>query len=173
MGNTVSALPSWTRNKIVSSEMSIAGITYKTKTASEQELLSHLSECSKNFNQPLNNRVDLKSYSQKIAQKAITFEAWNGNKLVGLIAAYFNDSNNSFGYITNVSVLLEFTGKGIASELLLHCMNHAMKENYCEIQLQVNKYNIRAISLYKKHNFIQMDEMGENVIMQWKNNVRK
>lgn len=162
-------------NKFISQEMpmSITSITYKTKTASEQDLLNHLSECRKSYTQHLSKEVDLISYSRKIAKNAITFEAWSGNKLAGLLAIYLNNSEHGFGYITNISVLLEFAGKGIASELMFQCFNYAMKKNFYEIQLRVNEPNIRAINFYKKHNFIQIDKEDDKVIMQWKNSVRK
>jgi ribosomal protein S18 acetylase RimI-like enzyme len=165
--NSVSGSPSWTKNKLVSVVMSIAGIKFKTKTASEHEILNHLSECNNSFIPPLSNKVYLISYSKKIVEKAITFEAWNEDKLAGLIAAYFNDSEKRTGYITNVSIVPEFAGKGIGSELLLNCIDYAMKEDYYEIKLEVNKLNIKGISLYKKHNFVQIDERDDNIIMKW------
>jgi len=147
--------------------MSIAGITYKSKTASAEAILSHLCECDNTFVPPLSNRVDIRSYAKKIRDNAITFEAWNKQKLAGLLAVYFNDSEKRTGYITNVSVLPEFARNGIGSELLIRCLDHASKENYHEICLEVNKANIRAIGLYQKHNFIQTDEEGDYFIMKW------
>lgn len=149
--------------------MSIAGITYRTKAASEPEILDHLNECDNSFIPPLSSRVDLRSYAKKIVNHAVTFEAWNERKLAGLLAAYFNNSEKRVGYITNVSVLPEFAGKGIGSKLLLRCFHHALKENYPEICLEVNRANIKAISLYRKHNFTQTDEKGDDLIMKWKN----
>jgi len=145
----------------------MGSIKFRTKTASEHEILNHLFECNNSFIPPLSNKVDLLSYSKKIVEKAITFEVWHEDKLAGLIAAYFNDTEKRAGYITNVSILPEFTGRGIGSELLLYCINFAVKEDYYEISLEVNKLNLRAISLYKKHNFVQMDERDDNIIMKW------
>lgn len=153
--------------------MSIAGITFKTKTASEHEVLGHLSACNDSYVPPLSRKTDLISYSKKIVEKAITFEAWNENELAGLIAAYFNDGEKHAGYITNVSVLPEFSGKGIGSELLSRCIDHAIKGNYREIRLEVNKANTKAISLYRKNDFVQTGENGDDVVMTWKNNGRK
>jgi len=168
LANSVSGSPSWTRDKLVSSVMSIAGVKLRTKTASEREILNHLSECSNSFSSPLSNRVNLISYAKKIFEKAITFEAWDEDNLVGLIAAYFNDSKRPIGYITHVSVLPEFEGTGIGSQLLLNCINYAVQQDYCEIRLEVNKLDIKAINLYKKHKFAQGDERDNNIIMRWK-----
>jgi ribosomal-protein-alanine N-acetyltransferase len=147
--------------------MSMGSIKFRAKTASENEILNHLSECNNSFVPPLSNKVDLISYSKKIVEKAITFEAWHEDKLAGLIAAYFNDSEKRTGYITNMSIVPEFTGRGIGSELLLNCINYAVKEDYYEISLEVNKLNVKAVSFYKKQNFVQMDERDDNIIMKW------
>ncbi len=149
--------------------MSIAGITFKTHTASEHEILDHLRACDSSFVPPLGDRVDLVGYSNKLFEKAITFEAWSGHTLAGLVAAYFDDGETRTGYITNVSVLPECAGRGIGSELLRKCIDYAMKGNYREIELEVDKGNIRGISLYEKHNFIQTGEKGDDVIMKWRN----
>jgi len=169
LANSVSGSPSWTRNNFVSLVMSIGSITFRIRTASEEEILNHLSECNNSFIPALSTKVDLISYSTKIVEKAITFEAWHEDKLAGLIAAYFNDSKKGTGYITNLSIVPEFTGRGIGSELLLNCISYAVKEDYYEIKLEVNRLNLEAISLYKKHNFVQMDDRDDNVIMKWNN----
>src|SRR5436190_21860381 len=93
-------------------------IIYKTGTASFSAVFTHLAKCNNDFVPPLSNKVDLELYSKKIAENSVTFEAWINDELVGLIAAYFNDLKQETGYITNVSTIKEYSGKGIASQLL-------------------------------------------------------
>lgn len=143
--------------------METVEVIYKVKTAAADEILMHLEGCSNSFHPPLTGRVNLEEYSRKIFEKAITFEAWNGNVLVGLLAAYFSDSSNLCAYITNVSVLDRFMRLGIASRLLMQCVEYAVKENFKEIQLEVNKENSRAIDMYRKFNFT-FDEVGEGFL---------
>ena len=74
-------------------------ITYRIKTATEEDICFHLKECNENFFPPLNERADINGYAKKIFEKAITFEAWKGNMLTGLIAAYFNNLGILFGFL--------------------------------------------------------------------------
>lgn len=132
-------------------------IEYKIKTAVENDIFAHLQECTDNFSPPLNKRVNIKEYSQKIFDKSMTFEAWKNQILVGLIAAYLNESSGRSVYITNVSVMKDFMGLGIASTLLSECIEYARKKNRKEIKLEVGKENIQAISLYRKFGFMNDD----------------
>ncbi len=145
----------------------MSSIIFRTNTASEHEILTHLSRCDYSFIPSLSSRVDLASYSKAIIQKATTFEAWDERTLAGLVAAYFNDTRKRTGYITNMSVLTECTGKGIASKLLLECISYAMNEQYREIRLEVNRLNSRAISLYRQHDFVATSLRGDTITMKY------
>jgi ribosomal protein S18 acetylase RimI-like enzyme len=138
-------------------------IIYKIKTAKTQEILAHLNECNDGFYPPLIERVNLEEYSQKLFEKSVTFEAWNENVLVGLLAAYFNQNMDRSVFITNVSVLKKFMGLGIASELLGQCIKYAIGKKIMEIKLEVNKESAHAISLYGKFDFV-MDGVSEGFV---------
>lgn len=144
--------------------MSLA-IEYKTDTASMNDMYRHLVGCNENFEPSLDKKVNIREYSQKIAKLSITFEAWAENNVVGLVAAYFNDEQNRKGYITNVSTLKEYLGKGIASNLVKNCIEYASRNGFSEISLEVNAENRKAIKLYEKFNFIRVGADSENVIM--------
>lgn len=139
------------------------GIIYKIKTATVMEILAHLKDCNNNFTPPLSERINLDEYSRKLHEKSVTFEAWEERCLAGLLAAYFNDSTGYSVFITNVSVLKDFMGSGIASELLRRCIGYAIKEKYREIKLEVNKENNHAIGLYRKFDFI-IDDVGSDFL---------
>lgn len=133
--------------------MEIVKIKYKIKTATTKEIFSHLKKCDKDFSPPLSERVNIKEYSEKIFKKSVTFEAWKEELLIGLVATYFNDNYENFAFVTNVSVLRDFMGLGIASELLNKCIEYAIKESFSEIRLFVGKDNNQAIGLYQKFGF--------------------
>lgn len=141
-------------------------IEYKIKTADHKEVELHLTQCDNDFIPLLSKRVNINDYSKKIADNAITFEAWKGDKLIGLIATYFNNAENQTAYITSVSVLKEQMGLGIASELLKKCIEFAKQKNYKKINLEVNIGNKPAISFYKKFNFIEIGTKEDSLIMQ-------
>ena len=108
-------------------------ISYKTKTANANDISLHLLACDDSFIPALSSRINISDYAQKIYDKAITFEAWNKNELIGLIATYFTQPESGIAFITNVSVSKKYNGKGIASKLLSNCITYAVKTNYKEI----------------------------------------
>ena len=143
--------------------MGIIGINYKTKTATANEIFTHLLECNNSFFPPLTDRVNIEEYSRKIFEKSVTFEAWNEHSLIGLLAAYFNDSSGLLAFITSVSVLKGFMSKGVASDLLRKCIEYAIKENFTKINLEVNKEDIKAIGLYRKFGF-SIDDANNDIL---------
>lgn len=132
--------------------MQVLSIDYKTKTAGEKEILVHLKECAGNFIPPLTDRIDISAYSKKLAEKSVTFEAWQAQFLIGLIAAYFNHLDQ-VAFITNVSVSKNFIGGGIASRLLSRCIEYSKENNISQINLEVSKENDPAINFYRKFDF--------------------
>lgn len=145
--------------------MSNPDLKYKVKTATAEEINGHLIKCNDNFLPPLNKKVSIEEYSKKLFEKSVTFEAWSGNLLAGLVAAYFNDKENFAGFISNVSVLPEYSGKGIASVLLEHCNKYAAKKGFKEIKLEVSQENYPAIHLYKKSGYNEIEKKDNLVIM--------
>lgn len=145
--------------------MTSAEITYKIQTAGEKDVLTHLKKCKENFIPALDKTVNIPDYSKKIVENSVTFEAWVNKDLAGLIAAYFNDPGNVAGYITNVSVVHDQAGKGLASRLLKNCISYATENNFKEISLEVFYKNEKAIGLYQKHGFCETEQKNDLVIM--------
>lgn len=140
-------------------------IAYKINVLTLAELQSYLFQCSAEFVPRLDERVDINSYAQKIRQKAITFEAWYENVPTGIIAAYFNDAQRQFGYITLVHSLSCHRGKGIAKELLRQTIQYAHNNGFKEIRLEVYKDNASAIHLYTQAGFVAYSAHGDFVDM--------
>lgn len=145
-------------------------IIYKLKTATEKSIYLHLKECNNEFFPPLDEKVNINEYAKKIFEKAITFEAWDNNRLTGLIAAYFNNMESHSAFITNVSVTKKNMGLGIASRLLYNCMEYARQKGFKEIQLEVNKENAPAINFYRKFNFINCGSDSDTMNMKFEIN---
>lgn len=131
-----------------------ASIEYLLNTASVAEIAEHLLCCDADFVPPLSGRVEIKDYAKKIKSKAFRFEAWSGGTLVGLVAAYCNDQEKRIAYITSVSVLKAWTGKGIAARLMSQCVEHAKAAGMRQIALEVVGNNTSTIKLYEKSGFI-------------------
>ena len=142
-------------------------IEYKIKTVSEEKIYFHLEECNNNFNPPLDQKVNIIEYFKKIFDKFITFEAWVGQTLVGLVAGYFNDEENHSGYITSVSLSKDYMGRGVASALIKMYINYVKWHQFEEIKLEVAKNNIPAISLYRKYGFIDFEDKSDIMSMRF------
>lgn len=133
--------------------MKLNTIRYKIKNASEDQIYLCLSECRNSYAVPLDKRVNLHEYAQKIFGKSVTFEAWSDSQLLGFVAAYMNDAGGGSAFITNVSVLKKYRGLGMASRLLDMCIAYAKKQHFREILLEVQVQDSVAIGLYNKLNF--------------------
>jgi GNAT superfamily N-acetyltransferase len=145
--------------------MNISKVKYTTKNATEEEICSHLKECSDNFSPPLDERVNIEEYSKKLFGNSVTFEAWVDNILIGLAAAYFDDLGNQSGYITNISVTRDYKELGIASELMNLCISYAKQYKVKEIKLEVCRDNSPAIHLYKKFGFMDYKNKDNFILM--------
>ena len=129
-------------------------VEFGLNKASEAQIVEHLLRCDADFVPPLSDRVEISDYAKKIASKAMRFEAWSGDMLVGLVAAYYNDQEQRIAYITGVSVLREWTGKGIAASLMRRCIDNAKASGMRQISLEVANGNSPAFGLYEKSGFI-------------------
>lgn len=129
-------------------------IEFGVNKASEVQIVSHLQRCDADFVPRLSDRVEISDYAKKIAGKAMRFEAWSGDMLVGLVAVYCNDQEQRIAYITSVSVLREWMGKGIAAKLMKLCIEHVKGAGMRQISLDVASNNAPAIGLYEKSGFI-------------------
>jgi len=140
------------------------GFSFRTNTANAAHISAHLRSCSEQFNPPLHQKVDIDAYSAKLAEYAVLFEAWDEDLLVGLVAAYYNDKVNRTGFITNVSTMRQYAGKGIASALLVSCIQYGQQQDFRTLQLEVNPQSHSAINLYHKYNFTLLEKSTPEVL---------
>jgi ribosomal protein S18 acetylase RimI-like enzyme len=145
--------------------MSREGIEFREGTATQEDIQAHLHRCDADFSPRLSLKVDIGDYSRKISARAQTFEAWFGDTLVGLVAAYMNDSRTRSGFITNVTVAKAFMGHGIASVLLDRCLDRSRQEGMQVIGLEVSMESREAIRLYEKLGFSELERKGEILLM--------
>lgn len=129
-------------------------LVFVSNHASKNDIVQHLFQCDANFLPALSERLDILSYAHKIASLATRFEAWSGKTLTGLLAVYCNDHACKVAFITNVSVLPEWQGQGIASQLLEQCLRYLRMLGFERIDLEVHECNLGAIKLYEKMGFV-------------------
>jgi len=135
-------------------------IEYKIGVGSQNEIYLHLLDCDKFFIPKLSEKVNISEYSEKIFNKAINFEAWDNERLIGLVSMYINEEDTSFGYITDISIINEYKNRGIASNLLKKWIKYSKDINLNWISLKVDTKNVSAVNLYNKFNF--MEEKHKN-----------
>ena len=144
-------------------------IIYSVNRASEAIILLHLQACDSAFIPPLGARVELHAYARKIAIRAVRFEAWAEDLLIGLVATYCRDNQDDHvAFITSVSMLDAWKGIGIARELLCQCALYAEAQGFQELRLEVGSNNFAAIQLYLKSGYVVDATIGEFIWMSLK-----
>ncbi len=128
-------------------------LVYKRKIASISDIYEHLKKCSKHYVPTLDTRVNIENYAKKLFDYAQTFECWDGDDLVGLLAVYCNDKNCNFSFISNLSVISSYYKQNIASQLLESCIEYTKIQGFDSINLEVHIGSIAALRLYKKYGF--------------------
>ncbi len=131
----------------------MSDVEYVRNRGSEAQIAEHLSTCDADFVPALSARVDIDQYAAKIRNKATRFEAWSGGVLVGLVAAYLNDSEDRVAYVTSVSVLRDWMGQGIGAHLMSQCIAQATASGMHQITLEVGRDNAPAVRLYERSGF--------------------
>ncbi|MEA3133471.1 MAG: hypothetical protein QOG17_1317 [Gammaproteobacteria bacterium] len=128
-------------------------VTYLANQATAAQIGDHLARCDSQFVPVLSGRVDIAEYARKIASSASRWEAWSGDTLVGLVAVYGNDQERRTAYVTSVSVLEKWTGKGIATTLMRSAVAYSKLQGHRRISLEVAREHRSAIHLYEKCGF--------------------
>lgn len=132
-------------------------ITRNASTVSD--IQSHLCGCNVVFVPPLSARVSISKYAAKLRARALTIEAWDDTKLVGLVAAYLAIERASC-FVTNVSVLPRWSRNGIASTLLAELVTVARQARVEVIALEVSGDSEAALALYRKAGFEDVGDAG-------------
>ena len=125
-------------------------------------------QCDDDFVQSLSDRVEINDYSGKIADGATRFEAWTNVDLIGLVAIYANDTESRVAFITSVSVLPQWQGRGVASKLMRRCIEYVKESCFQSIKLEVGCDNLCAIKLYEKKGFVVDEAKGRFTTMSLK-----
>jgi ribosomal protein S18 acetylase RimI-like enzyme len=143
--------------------MSLA-VHFVRDRATSAEVQALLTACDHDYVPSLSSRVSLEEYASKIVTKAVRFEAWMGQRLVGLVAAYCNESTKT-AFITNVSVEPRFRGGGLGGRLMASCVSDCGGRGMQQITLFVNHTNPAAVALYQRHGFQVATREGDDIVM--------
>jgi len=136
----------------------------RINTATAMQIAEHLRFGESDFVEHLMEQVNIEGYAIKIKKYGCTFEAWNDNQLIGLVAAYLNKEKRT-GFITNVSVLPGWQSCGIGNQLLRHCIGNLEEAGVEQIALEVLSVREKAMRLYSKHGFIISSAEQDTLMM--------
>ena len=140
----------------------IAGSVNQSSAA---EIVAHLLCANVSFEPSLSSRVDIHAYAQKLQDRAVRFEAWLDEELVGLVASYCNQTDKGKAFVTSVSVLPQCQGQGIAVRLMRQCIEHVQGLGFRQIELEVDHRSLPAVALYQKFGFNTLRRDGSTLIM--------
>lgn len=142
-------------------------IEYRRAQADAEHICSHLQCCDQQFRPRLSSRVDISRYAQKLHAKATTFEAWDDETLVGLVAAYIGtNSLPTEAFISNVSVLKAYCRQGIAGRLIESVHREAIGKGLSRVCLQVSSGNDPAIRLYSALGYEVTEGQDDQISME-------
>lgn len=143
-----------------------AEIQYSMNKADAAGIAEHLALCDTEFIPVLSARVRIEDYARKIAARACRFEAWTEDTLIGLVAAYFGSEEPRVVHVTSVSVLRDWTGRGIAATLMRSCFASTAESGIGRITLEVAETNAPAAGLYEKLGFQPVGRNGQFIVME-------
>lgn len=139
-------------------------ITLDINRSSELHIYNHLMFVSSSFVPALDTYVNIAEYANKLYLNSIRFEAYYNSELIGLIAGYKVQEQNSF-FISNTSVYDDFNGKQVGHSLFNLLIHYCKKNSIANIKLEVFKKNERAIRFYFKKGFKEIEQTENRLIL--------
>jgi ribosomal protein S18 acetylase RimI-like enzyme len=141
------------------------GLRFAVGECTAESIRAHLSACDGEFHPALSARVHIDEYAAKLAVRAVTFEAWSAEVLVGLVAVYVAREAGTL-YVSNVSVLPGHARRGIAGALLRRALEHGRAWGLSSALLEVSARNDRALRMYIGLGFRATGGDGDRVSLQ-------
>lgn len=123
MFNSVDQIQTYLKEyKIISPTMK----NYSFNKSTAQQIRDHLWRVDEDFKPALHTYVDIDAYAQKLAKSSFRLEYYGEDKLIGLMASYYNPEKQ-FLFITNFSIERKYRGRGM--ELIMGLLNYLEDQN--------------------------------------------
>ncbi len=132
----------------------------------QAEILKYFKSNSRVFFEPLDNRVNIDEYARKLAKFSTQFWLYDEGSPVGFMAAYLNDTSSKIAYISTISVIKSYQGKGGGKLLINNLIQLAARKKFYKIRLEVAANNSKAIRFYRKQGFYLFMKKDESYIME-------
>lgn len=140
-------------------------LAFRSDTSTADAIRTHLERCSASFVWPLSERVELSDYAGRLFASAARFEAWDGARLIALVAVYCNAPNRDAAFVSNVSVDAPYTRRGIARRLMAAAVGHARALGFARLVLEVDAGAASALALYRGLGFVMVSENERTLTM--------
>lgn len=114
-----------------------------------------LAKVNDEYRPPLNAKVNLHTYAEKILENAVLFVEENGIDIVGMVVLYCNDEKGKRAYIPLVGVLPAWQRRGIAGRLMWEAIAYVKQKGYKVLGIHSN--NMVAVKMYGKLGFVVKD----------------
>lgn len=112
-----------------------------------QDIEKFIRSVDRDFYPTLSSKVDLKTWSEKLNDKAmnlLTVDSNAQNKIVGILSVYCNDFEKKFAYIPLIGVLEDYRKQGIAKALLIACFSILRQRKFAILGLKTRKNSVAA-----------------------------
>lgn len=130
------------------------GYTYKEydKNVDSIKVFDFLNKINEDFTPRFSDVVDLKEYSIKIAHKATIITAERNDKIIGMVAFYFN-KKPGYSYWTFLGVLKKYRSSFIATQLEKKIIKYCLENVSKGIKCVVSEHNKKLIKVHKLFDF--------------------
>ena len=138
----------------------VTSLRIKTDKVTADLVYTHFTDCQIRI-----DGVKLMEYAQKLRRNATTIEMWDAGTLVGLCACYMNDYETRTAYITHIAVSPQYRGCGYGKHLLETTIAAAAEKGFLQLNLEVLKTNLPALTLYQSHHFTITEDRTTKYLM--------
>lgn len=125
----------------------------------KEKLKRHLLNCDSLYPTPLSKRVNIDEYTKKLLVSARFIYCESNQIIIGCLAFYDAD----VVYISNISVLQEYQGRGLSQLMIQHLIRHVGSR---KIKLEVETSNQRAIAFYRKQGFVEVEKIMGSIFLE-------
>lgn len=134
----------------------------KADLSRKNHIVSFLMSISNEFPIPLNEKVSIKDYVEKVFEKGYIIIAEENNDIAGLNMFYANDSDKKQAWISLICVAEKYRRNKVGTSLLQIAEDISLENGMDYLLLHVHKDNVGAIKTYERFGFAHSDSVPAN-----------
>ena len=134
----------------------------KADLSRKKHIVSFLMSISDEFPIPLNKKVSINDYVEKVFEKGNIIIAEENNDIAGLNMFYANDSAKKQAWISLICVAEKYRRNKVGTALLQISENISLENGMDYLFLHVHKDNVGAIKTYERFGFVYSDSVPAN-----------